>query len=224
GFIYDIRTAILPFMFIFNTQLLLIGLTGPLDLIVTIVSALAAMLIFAAATQGYWLTRTRWYETVALLLVTFTLFRPGFWWDDFYPPHKMVPATGIEEIASQKPAGAQLPIHVTGTTIEGDEVDKTVLIPLGPKVEGARRLSNAGLTLSKDGDTVKVDSVAYGSAASKAGVDFGFHITAVQVDVPRPPKELMFIPALALLGLVGWLQVRRRRRQRQHGEPLPQGA
>jgi TRAP-type uncharacterized transport system fused permease subunit len=35
------------------------------------------MLVFAAATQGYFLVRTRWYETIALLLVTFTLFGPA---------------------------------------------------------------------------------------------------------------------------------------------------
>ena len=43
GFTYDIRTAILPFMFIFNTQLLLIGLTGWVDLLVTVASAVTAM-------------------------------------------------------------------------------------------------------------------------------------------------------------------------------------
>jgi TRAP-type uncharacterized transport system fused permease subunit len=35
------------------------------------------MLVFAAATQGYFLVKTRWYETLLLLLVTFTLFRPA---------------------------------------------------------------------------------------------------------------------------------------------------
>ncbi|MCU0942544.1 MAG: TRAP transporter permease, partial [Hydrogenophaga sp.] len=79
AFYYSMRTAILPFLFIFNTQLLLIGLTGPFHLVMTIFIAVVAMLVFAAATQGYFLTRTRWYETVALLLVCFTLFRPGFW-------------------------------------------------------------------------------------------------------------------------------------------------
>jgi TRAP-type uncharacterized transport system fused permease subunit len=39
--------------------------------------AIVAMLVFAAATQGYFLVRSRWYESIALLLVTFTLFRPA---------------------------------------------------------------------------------------------------------------------------------------------------
>ena len=54
GFIYDMRTAVLPFMFIFNTQLLLIGIDGVMDFVLVVASAIAAMLMFAAATQGYW--------------------------------------------------------------------------------------------------------------------------------------------------------------------------
>lgn len=104
GFTYDIRTAILPFMFIFNTQLLLIGLTGWIDLLITIFSAVTAMLVFSAATQGYWFTKTRWWETVLLLLITFTLFRPGFWWDRVYPPTEDRPGAEVLQHVDDVPA------------------------------------------------------------------------------------------------------------------------
>ena len=86
GFLYDIRTAILPFMFIFNTELLMIGVDSWYLLLITIVTALVAMLLFAAATQGYFLVKNRIWETVAMLLIAFTLFRPGYWMDQIYPP------------------------------------------------------------------------------------------------------------------------------------------
>ncbi|PKO56677.1 MAG: C4-dicarboxylate ABC transporter, partial [Betaproteobacteria bacterium HGW-Betaproteobacteria-21] len=76
AFGYSARTAILPFMFIFNTQLLLIGITDAFHLIMTIDSATLASLMFAAATQGWFITRNRIHETLILLLVTFSLFRP----------------------------------------------------------------------------------------------------------------------------------------------------
>ncbi len=85
AFWYSIRTGILPFMFIFNTELLLIGVHSFAHLVLTIASAVAAMLVFAAATQGWFLTRSRWYESVAMLLVTFTLLRPDFWMDFAFP-------------------------------------------------------------------------------------------------------------------------------------------
>lgn len=214
GFAYDIRTAILPFMFIFNTQLLLIGLTGWLDLVVTIVSATLAMLVFSAATQGFWLTRSRWYETAALLLVTFTLFRPGFWWDDIYPPYENVPGTEVFEAAESIPAGGNLAIQASGITVEGNEVSKTVLIPLeGEPGDPRQRLQSAGLSLMAAGDEVRVQNVRYGSQAQRAGLDFGFTIDAVRLPQDRPPKELATLPAFALLGLVGWVQYRRRQRQ-----------
>ena len=79
GFTYDIRTGILPFLFIFNNELLMIGIENVWHLLVTIASAVMAMLMFAAATQGFFVVRGRWWETLALLLISFTLFRPGFW-------------------------------------------------------------------------------------------------------------------------------------------------
>ncbi|MGI9494289.1 MAG: TRAP transporter permease, partial [Geminicoccaceae bacterium] len=78
GFAYDIRTALLPFLFIFNTDLLLIDVSFGKAILVFIV-AVIAMMLFAAATQGFFFVRSKWWETVALLLVAFTLFRPGFW-------------------------------------------------------------------------------------------------------------------------------------------------
>jgi TRAP-type uncharacterized transport system fused permease subunit len=87
GFIYDIRTAVLPFMFIFNTQLLMIGICQLVPAGGRHISqAVVAMLAFAAGTQGYFLTKSRIWETAALLLVAFTLFRPGFFWDMIYAP------------------------------------------------------------------------------------------------------------------------------------------
>jgi len=77
GFTYDIRTALLPFLFIFNTELLLIDVSTGKAVFIFIV-AVIAMMLFAAATQGYFLARSKWYESIALLLVALTLFRPGF--------------------------------------------------------------------------------------------------------------------------------------------------
>lgn len=91
GFTYDIRTAILPFMFVFNTQLLMIGIDSWWHLFLTVISATIAMLLFSAATQGWWFTRNKWWETIALLVLVFSFFRPGFWWDMIYQPSLRFP-------------------------------------------------------------------------------------------------------------------------------------
>ena len=76
GFAYDIRTAILPFMFIFNHELLLIGVDSVLQgLLVTVTAAIGAM-AFVSATQGWFITRNRWYDIPLLLAVTLIMMRP----------------------------------------------------------------------------------------------------------------------------------------------------
>jgi len=210
GFTYDIRTAILPFMFIFNTQLLLIGLTGWFDLLVTIFSAVTAMLVFSAATQGFWFTKTRWWETIGLLLITFTLFRPGFWWDEIYPPTNGHPGVELLQHVDDVPAGQPIVLQASGMSLSGDDVSKylQLVLPAGDTPE--ERLAAAGLEVSAAGDVMNVDFVNFGSDAEKAGLSFGWVIETVQVENPRPPKELMFIPALLLLGVLAFAQLRRR--------------
>ena len=202
AFFYSLRTAILPFLFIFNTQLLMIGIDSTFHLVLTVVSATVAMLVFAAATQNYFLVRSRWWETVALLVVTFTLFRPGFWWDMVYPPHQELPAKQLMEQVATAPAGDRKRIWVEGTSIEGKDVRKGVLLPLGDVAPAPQRLQKIGMRVLPQGDEMQVLMVQFGSAAEKLGIEQGFRITSIEIDADRPAKEWMFFPALALLALV----------------------
>jgi TRAP transporter 4TM/12TM fusion protein len=210
GFTYDIRTAILPFMFIFNTQLLLIGLTGWFDLLVTVFSAVTAMLVFSAATQGYWFTKSYKWESALLLLITFTLFRPGYWWDMVYPATEERPGTVIEEYVETVPADGDIVLKASGMSLSGDDVSTYLKLPVPGGESSQQRLADAGLELSESDGSMVVDFVGFGSPAEDAGISFGWTIDAVQVELERPPKELMFIPALVLLGLVAFGQLRRR--------------
>jgi TRAP-type uncharacterized transport system fused permease subunit len=78
GFIYDIRTAILPFMFIFNSNMLLLGIDSFAMAFYIFVMTTVGMFAFASATQGWFVTRNRWFDIPLLLLVTAIMFRPGF--------------------------------------------------------------------------------------------------------------------------------------------------
>jgi TRAP transporter 4TM/12TM fusion protein len=209
AFYYSMRTAILPFLFIFNTQLLMIGIDSPWHLALTVASAIVAMLVFAAATQGYFLVKTRWYETLALLLVTFTLFRPGFWWDMVFPPYDERPASELMALVEKAPADERKRIWVEGLNLNGDEVKKGVLLPLGEAGPARERLKRIGLTVMTLGSDVQVAAVQFGSQAEKLGLEQGFKVTAIEMPADRPAKEWMFLPALVLLGAAVMLQRRR---------------
>jgi TRAP transporter 4TM/12TM fusion protein len=210
GFKYDIRTALLPFMFIFNTELLLIGITGPIHLLLVISSAVLAMLLFAAATQGYFITKSKLWESAILLLVVFMLFRPGFFMDMIKPELKTVSATQIYNIAESLPSKAQIRVQVVGETFEGKQVDKIVMLPLGNIEEGRQRLEkNAGLFLRNESGRMYVEDLTFGGVAERQKIDYDWEIASVQIKNERPSKQWFFIPALCLFVLVWGSQKRR---------------
>ncbi|MCP4117351.1 MAG: TRAP transporter permease [Desulfobacteraceae bacterium] len=76
GFMYDIRTAILPFMFIFNADLILHNVTSWSQGILIFLMACLGNFAFASATQGWFVAKNRFYEVPLFLGVTFMLMRP----------------------------------------------------------------------------------------------------------------------------------------------------
>lgn len=213
GFSYDVRTAILPFLFIFNTDLLLINV-GLAKGIFVFTIATIAMLLFAAATQNWFLTKSKIWESLALLLVAFALFRPGYFLDEWKSPYVLQEPTKVLEFAKNGEPDGVVRIEVNGEDQStGKQVITTVELPLGPK-EGdgaARLLKNAGIEFRTEDGKTFVDNVEFGKFAQKKGVDFDWEVTKLESPADRPPKELFYIPAILLLVLVCFLQLRRRK-------------
>lgn len=76
GFMYDIRTAILPFMFIFNSDLILHNISSWPQGILIFAMACIGNFAFASATQGWFVAKNRFYEIPIFLAVTLLMFRP----------------------------------------------------------------------------------------------------------------------------------------------------
>ena len=213
GFIYDIRTAILPFMFIFNTQLLMIGVDSWFQLVLVITAAIAAMMAFAAGTQGFFQVKSRLWETAALLLVAFLLFRPGFVWDKFFPPLNEEPPTKLVSMLETMNPGSQLRLMIKGEDMmDGTEYSKTIMLPVGDQKSGQDRLQGIGIETRAEEGKILVDNVVFGSVAEKAGVDFDQEIMNIQVPSDRLPKQLIFIPAFGLFAFVYVIQNRRKKK------------
>ncbi len=76
GFMYDIRTAILPFMFIFNTELILHNVySWPQGILIFIMACLGNF-AFASATQGWFVAKNKAWEIPIFLTISFTLMQP----------------------------------------------------------------------------------------------------------------------------------------------------
>ncbi|WP_429173433.1 TRAP transporter permease [Aeromonas rivipollensis] len=208
AFYYSLRTAALPFLFIFNTDLLLIDVDFAHGVLIFVV-ATVAMLIFAAATQGWFLVKSRWYENVLLLLVAFTLFRPGFWMDMVHDPYRETPPAQLAQTLGEVEAESTLRLRIQGEDAVGKLRQSTVLLAVPAGADGEARLASLGLALyEQDGKTL-IDNVTFGSPAAAAGMEFDQEILSVKAPTERWHKELMWIPGFLLFGAVVWLQRRR---------------
>ncbi|MFM4680180.1 TRAP transporter permease [Aeromonas media] len=208
AFYYSLRTAALPFLFIFNTDLLLIDVDFAHGVLIFVV-ATVAMLIFAAATQGWFLVKSRWYENVLLLLVAFTLFRPGFWMDMVHDPYRETPPAQLAQTLGEVEAESTLRLRIQGEDAVGKLRQSTVLLAVPAGANGEEKLASLGLTLyEQDGKTL-IDNVTFGSPAAAAGMEFDQEILVVKAPTERWHKELMWLPGFLLFGVVVWLQRRR---------------
>ncbi len=73
GFVYDLRTAVIPFVFVLNPIFILEGVTGLVPSLAVFAIAVLGGLTFTNFIQGYFIIKNKWYESV-LLLATSALF------------------------------------------------------------------------------------------------------------------------------------------------------
>jgi len=223
GVKYALRTAVLPFMFIFNPLLLLIDVNGWGELILIVSGATLASMTFAAATMAWFRVRCNLLEVLLLLLVTFALFRPGWFMDFVAPRYQVQPASHMLEVAAALPDKGRLIVVMEGMNLEGDDLAKTVAVTLPALPEdsdlngeaaGRQRLATAGVTAVALGGQVQIANVRFGSTARRAGWEQGWVIHEVLVPNPSRPSEFwVYVPALLILALV-WLAQGRRMRAR----------
>ena len=225
GFKYAIRTAVLPFMFVFNPLLILIGVDGPVEFVVVVFSSIVGSLAFASATMGWMRVKSTVLEIAICLVVTFMMFRPDWFMDHFAPKYVTAPATDIYAVAAELPPGASLVANIEGMNIEGDELSKTVAVSLPELAEdselsgeaaGRQRMAGAGVGVMVLGDMVQISNVSFGSQARRAGWEQGWDIVSVQRENPQRPSEYwVYLPALLLLLFIWWRQGPRLRNEPQ---------
>lgn len=212
GFIYEMRTAILPFVFLFNTELLMIGITSWWHFLLVVALAVGACFTFAAATQRYLIVANRWWETVALLLIAFSLFRPDIYRDWFYPPFALQPAGEVARIVSEMPEGSNMRL-VIEVDDKGKLEQRTFILPVMKGVPPDRRLERVGLTTQMQAGKLEIIDIAIDSAAEKIRLDVADknRIVGIETRIPQPDKGWYALPAVFLLALVVMIQRRRKR-------------
>lgn len=219
GFVYALRTAILPFFFIFDPEILMIGIDSAWELIWVVVKTTVALMLFSAASQNYFIVRCKWYETVLLFLITFTLFAPQFWIDRFVPAFTDSESKQVElemqRVIDNKilpDRQRQIKILAKGENRNGNEIEVESFIPVIGFEAAEEALRKYGLMyLSDDERGQRVYEVEFGTPAFRTGIEFDFTVINIQVPQEQPNKRFAAIPAILLLLFVVLSQIVRLR-------------
>jgi TRAP transporter 4TM/12TM fusion protein len=212
SFLYDIRTSVLPFVFIFNTELLLIGVESVWHGILVFLVSLLAILCFSSITQGWFLVKLKWIEGILLAMAMIGFFRPDFVMDQVYPKFDELEMKPFVSGEARAQPGYSIRLHVVRQTDYGDRFKLYRMAT--PDIKAATLDELYGMTLepADEGRYVVTDLMAKG-IAEQIGLQTDDLIEAVDVEkVGQPAKEWVYPIGFAILLMVIAMQMARRRR------------
>ncbi len=209
AFWYSLRTGILPIVFIFNNELLLIGIENWIHGLVVMITSLIAILVFTAATQGWFINKLRWYEIIVFLLISLSLFRPGLILDQFHPEFNQV-KKDIEILKNKKfKSDERVQIKVTRETAYGPrykmfEISKN-------SFNQSFTFEEYGINLTMKENRIIIDTLKWNGLAKKSGFETDDILTEIKIENKnRPNKNIIYPFSLLLLLLFGYLNYRKK--------------
>ena len=207
AFWYSLRTGILPIVFLFNSELLLIGIESIWHGLMVITTSLIGILVFTSATQGWFINKLRWYEIIIFLIISISLLSPEFILNKFYPKYNYL---SIEEInKKQFDYNKEIRIKITRLTEYGERY-KLFVIEKNSFDENFS-LDDYGMSLVVEDNKTIIDTLKWNGIAKKSGLDMGDIINEFKIENQnRPKKEIIYPIALILLSIFGYLNIRRR--------------
>jgi hypothetical protein len=207
AFWYSLRTVILPIVFLFNHELLLIGIVNIWHGLLVIITSLIGILVFTSATQGWFINRLRWYEIIVFLLISISLLSPEFVLNKFYPKYNY---KDINEIHLVKlDPNKEVRFKVTRPSAYGERY-KLFVIKMNT-FKNEYNLEEYGINLTKEENRIVVDNLKWNGNAKKSGFEIGDYISEFKIEnLDRPNKGIIYPIAILLLIIFGYLNSRRK--------------
>jgi len=207
AFWYSLRTGILPIVFLFNHELLLIGIENIWHGLLVIITSLIGILVFTSATQAWFINRLRWYEIIIFLLISISLLAPEFVLNKFYPKYNYMDINKIHLIKLDPNKEARF--KVTRPSNYGERYKLFVIKKDTFEIEYS--LEQYGISLIKEDSRVIVDTLQWNGKAKKSGFETGDYISEFKLEnADRPNKGVIYPIAILLLIIFGYLNSRRK--------------
>ena len=206
AFWYSLRTGILPIVFLFNHELLLIGIENVWHALTVIITSLAGILVFTSATQGWFVNRLKWYEIIIFLFISISLLAPEFVLNKFYPKYDYIDVSKVDNIKLDPKK--EVRIKVTRITEYGERYKLFVIDK--DTFEKEYSIENFGMDLIKENNNYIVDTIQWNGEAKKSGIEMGDYISEIKIENDdRPSKSIIYPIAILLLFIFGYLNSRR---------------
>ena len=207
AFWYSLRTGILPIVFLFNHELLLIGIENIWHGLVVIITSLIGILVFTSATQGWFINRLKWYEIIIFLIISISLLSPDFILNKFYPKYNYEEISKINSLKLD--SGKEIQIKVTRPSLYGERYKLFVISK--KTFEDHFTLEDYGITLLVQDEKIIVDNLKWNGEAKKNGFEMGDYISEFKIEnSDRPSKNIVYPIALILLVICGYFNIRRK--------------
>jgi len=207
AFWYSLRTGILPIVFLFNHELLLIGIENIWHALLVIVTSLIGILVFTAATQRWFFNKLRWYEIIVFLFISISLLSPEFVLNKFYPKYNYKDINQIQLLELDPKNEARF--KVTRPSEYGERYKLFVIEK--NTFETKYNLDDYGISLIKDNKRIVVDTLKWNGEAKKSGFETGDFISEFKIEnLDRPNKGIVYPLAILLLIIFGYLNYRRK--------------
>jgi hypothetical protein len=207
AFWYSLRTGILPIVFLFNHELLLIGIENVWHGLKVITTSLIGILVFTSATQAWFINRLRWHEIIIFLLISISLLAPEFILNKFYPKYNYMDINKIHlmKIDSKKEAR----FKITRPSNYGERYKLFVIKKNTFETEYS--LEQYGISLIREENRVIVDTLQWNGKAKKSGFETGDYISEFKIEnADRPNKGIIYPIAILLLIIFGYFNARRK--------------
>tara|TARA_B100001093_G_scaffold29895_1_gene25957 strand:- start:3802 stop:6129 length:2328 start_codon:yes stop_codon:yes gene_type:complete len=207
---YSLRTGILPIVFLFNHELLLIGVENIWHAIVVIITSLIGILVFTSATQRWFINRLRWYEVIVFLIISISFLAPEFVLNKFYPKYEQQQLNAEKIQSLYFDPEKEIHIKVTRRTEYGDRY-KLFVINEGSYNDNFN-LENYGLKVVDEDKKLIIKNLDWKGLAKKSGIKTGDIISSFKIEnKERPNKAIIYTFAGFLLFIFGLLNYRRSR-------------
>ncbi|WP_440635145.1 TRAP transporter permease [Candidatus Pelagibacter sp. HIMB1746] len=207
AFWYSLRTGILPIVFLFNHELLLIGIENIWHGLIVIITSLIGILVFTSATQGWFVNRLKWYEIIIFLIISISLLSPDFVLNKFYPKYNYQEINKINSLKFD--SKKEIQIKVTRPSLYGERYKLFVISK--NTFEDHFTLEDYGITLLVQDEKIIVDNLKWNGEAKKNGFEMGDYISEFKIEnFDRPSKNIVYPIALILLVICGYFNIRRK--------------